>query len=135
MNPWFTILTAITLNVNGLGDKDKWTQLWSTLPCSDVLCFQETHLHTSLEFAFELNAQGYDFYYSHGTSASAGVCTAVRQALDVNVVKTANVPGRLLALDLSKEGQLVRIVNVYAPNNPITEHNFLVSWKIFFVRI
>ena len=63
MTPWFTVLTAITLNVNGLGDKDKWLDLWQTTPKADVLCFQETHLHTALEFAFQLYAQGYNFYF------------------------------------------------------------------------
>ena len=131
MNPWFTVLTVITLNVNGLGDKDKWTQLWGTLPRSDILCFQEIHLCTLLEFAFKLNAQGYDFYYSHGTSASAGVCTAIRHALDVKVVKFANMPGRLLALDLTKEGHTVRVIIVYAPNNSHDRAQFFSEMEGF----
>ena len=58
----------------------------------DVLCFQETHLCTSLEFAFELHAQGYDFFYSHSTSASAGVCTAVKRSIGVKAVKLSEIP-------------------------------------------
>ncbi len=56
MNSWVTIFRAITLNINGLGDKNKWNDLWQNVPKSDVLCFQETHLHTSLKFAFCLHA-------------------------------------------------------------------------------
>ena len=77
MNPWFSILTVITLNINGLVVKDKWLDMWQNTVRADILCFQEMHLHMSLEFAFELHAQGYNFYYSHGTLASAGVCMAV----------------------------------------------------------
>ena len=78
MTLWFTVLMAITLNVNGLGDKDKWLDLWWTTPKVDVLYFQETHLHTIFEFAFQLYAQGYDFYFLHSTSNSASVCTVVK---------------------------------------------------------
>ncbi len=116
MNLWFAVLTAIMLNVNGLGDKDKWLQLWKSMPRADIICFQETHLHTSLEFAFQLHAQGYDFYFSHGILASAGVCTAVRHSLGVTAVKLKGLPGRLLPLDLQKDGETLHILNVYALN-------------------
>ena len=42
---------------------------------------------------FELYAQGYDFFYSHGTSASAGVCTAVKRSIGVKAVKLSEIPG------------------------------------------
>ena len=107
MNPWFAVLTAITLNVNGLSNKDKWLQLWKSMPRADIICFQETHLRTLLKFAFQLHAQGYDFYFSHGTLASAGVCTAVRCSLGVTAVKLKEIPGRLLPLDLLKNGETI----------------------------
>lgn len=87
-----------------MGEKEKWLQLWKSTPRADIICFQETHLCTSLEFVFQLYAQGYDFYFSHGTSASAGVCTAVRHSLGVMAVKLEDIPGRLLPLDLMKNG-------------------------------
>ncbi len=107
MNPWFTVLTAITLNVNGLGAKEKWLDMWQTTTRADILCFQEMHLCTSLEFAFELHAQGYDFYYSHGTSALVGVCTAICQQLGVTVIRAAEISSHLLALDLESDGHTV----------------------------
>ena len=109
-------MTAITLNVNGLGDKDKWLQLWESTPRADIICFQEIHLCTLLEFTFQLHAQGYDFYFSHGTPASAGVCTAVRHSLVVTAVKLKGIPGRLLPLDLQKDGETLCILNVCVPN-------------------
>ncbi len=127
MNLWFAVLTAITLNINGLGDKDKWLQLWKSTPKADIICFQETHLCTLLEFAFQLHAQGYDFYFSHGTLASAGVCTAVRHSLGVIAVKLKDIPGWLLPLDLKKNGEMLWILNVYAPN--VNVKSISVNWK------
>ncbi len=49
--------------------------------------------------------------------SSAGVCTAIRHALDVNVVKLEGVPGRLLVLDLSKDNETLCILNIYTPND------------------
>ena len=127
MNPWFMVLMAIMLNVNGLGDKDKWLQLWKSTPRVDIICFQETHLRTLLEFAFQLNAQGYDFYFSHGTSALAGVCTAICHTLGVDVVKLTGVPGYCLPLDLTKNGETVHVFNIYAPNNRKLQTNFFMD--------
>ena len=107
MNSWFTVLTAITLNVNGLGNKDKWVQLWKTTPKVNIICFQETHLCTSLEFAFKLHSQGYDFFFSHGSSAMAGVSTAIHRSLGVTAVKLADIPGHCLPLELTKNGETV----------------------------
>ncbi len=127
MNPWFMVLTVITLNINGLGEKNKWLQLWKSTPRADIICFQETHLRMSLEFAFQLNAQGYDFYFSHGTSASAGVCTAIHHTLGVNVVNLNRVLGHCLPLDLTKNGETVCVLNIYAPNNGKLHMNFLLD--------
>ncbi len=52
MNQWVTVLTALTLNVNGLGDRDKWDDLWHNLPHCDILCFQEIHLIEKDEYPF-----------------------------------------------------------------------------------
>ncbi len=132
MNSWVAFLTVVTLNVNGLGDKDKWSEVWHGLPLTDVLCSQETHLYTYLEFAFELYAQWYDFYYSHSTSASAGVCTAVKCLPGRWVVKAGEIPGRLLALDVFGEGDQVQIINVYTPNDVKTRLDFFSQMKTFF---
>ena len=71
-------LTVITSNVNGLHNSVKWKQFWQEIPCRDIIYLQETHLTLNQEFAFGLFAPGYNFYFSHGTLGSAGMCTAVR---------------------------------------------------------
>ncbi len=98
---------------------------------SDILCFQETHLHTSLEFAFCLHVQGYDFYFSHGSSASAGVCTVIKRSLGVKVARLTNIPGCLLALDLTLDGETLRIINIYALNKPGERLPFFEQMKTY----
>ncbi len=107
------------LNVNGLGDKSKWMHLWQHTVKADVLCFQEMHLCTTLALAFSLHAQGYDFFFSHGTSASAGVCTAVKHSLGVIISRLPDDPECMLSVDFEKDGQSLHVINIYAPNDPV----------------
>ena len=76
------------------------------------------------EFAFPLGAQGYDFFYSHGTTNSAGVCTAVRRNLGVNSVKLVDVFGCLLGVDFTYKQTKFRVLNIYALNNSVSQRNF-----------
>ncbi len=89
------------------------------VPRSDVICFQETHLTSKQERAFSLCAQGYNFYFSHSTSASAGVCVVVKRSSGVNIVKAGEISSWLLALDLHREldGLAFHFVCIYAPSN------------------
>ncbi len=80
MIQWFRLimaLTVLTSNVNGAHNPNKWSEIWSNIPHLDILCFQETHLESEQEFSFKLHKQSYDYYFSHGTSATAGMCIAV----------------------------------------------------------
>ncbi len=111
-------LTVLTLNVNGIHDKSKWEIVWQEIPRVDIICFQETHLTKDQEFAFKLHAQGYNYWFSHGTSASAGVMIAISWLTGVNMVKVGGIPGWMLALDLTLlTGQRFQLINIYAPNN------------------
>ncbi len=38
------MLTAVTLNVNGLKDPNKWSSLWSEVLQADLICMQKTYL-------------------------------------------------------------------------------------------
>ncbi len=94
------MFTALTLNANGLRDPYKWTELWSGINKTDVICIQETHLDINQEFAFCLYAQGYDYFFSHGTTASAGVLVVVRRCSGYQVDKVGEIPGHMVALDI-----------------------------------
>ncbi len=70
-------LTVFSSNVNGIHDNRKWADVWQDIPKQDIICLQETHLIAYQEYAFCLHAQAYDLFFSHGSSASLGVCIAV----------------------------------------------------------
>ncbi len=127
------VLMAIILNVNSLGDKEKWVQLWKTTPRTDIICFQETHLCTSLEFTFKLHAQGYNFYFSHGSSALAGVCMAICRSLGVTAVKLADIPSHCLPLELTNNGEMVQILNIYAPNDGCERVKFFQNLEPYLI--
>ena len=110
------VLTALTLTVNGLGSQQKWSSLWKEVPHTDVLCLQEMHLSCQLEYSFALTAQHYNFFFSHSTTASGGVCIEIKQATGIKAVKTFEVKGHLLVLDLEYMDQRIRLINIYALN-------------------
>ncbi len=80
MNIFLMMITAVTLNINGLKDPSKWSSLWSEILHADLICLQETHLSPEQEYSFQLHAQSYDSYYSHDTTNSTGICIAVKHS-------------------------------------------------------
>ncbi len=115
---WFCMaLTVITLNGNRLHNSGKWSDFWRETPKSEIICVQETHLTPDQEYSFKINAQSYDFIFSHETSNSAGVFTVIHRNTGVMVVKSGEIPGRLLSINLSLDNVTTHIINIYAPNN------------------
>ncbi len=87
------------------------------------------------EFSFQLCAQSYDFFYSHGTSNSCGVLTAVKQSLGIMAIKMVAIGGRLLVLDLILfDGTMIRVINVYAPTNSYERLLFFKDLPQFFLE-
>ena len=95
---WMAI-SLLTLNVNGLHDQLKWSSFWQEIPKKDIICIQESHLTAQQECSFCLHAQSFDFFFSHGSSNSAGVLVAFRCNIGVIPIKAAELLGRLLAID------------------------------------
>ena len=115
---WFCMaLIVITLNTNGLHNSSKQSDFWRETLKSDIICVQETHLTPDQEYSFKINAQSYDFIFSHGTSNLAGVFVAIHRNTGVMVVKSGEIPGRLLSIDLSLDNVTIHVINIYAPNN------------------
>ena len=112
------VLTLVTLNANGLHDSDKWLDLWLKIPKHDIICLQETHLEQWQEYSFTKFAQSFDFFFSHSTTNSGGICVAIRHSLGVIAHKTFEIPGHLLALDLDglPDDCPQRIIGIYAPS-------------------
>ncbi len=126
-------LTIITSNVNGIHDESKWLDQWQEIPCKDIICLQETHLTADQEYAFKLLVQSYFFFFSHGTSASAGLCTLVRRSSCVNAVKSGEIPGRLVVVEVIQyDGRLFHVLNVYAPVEPASRQTFFVALSAYY---
>ncbi len=81
------MFSVITHNTNGLHDPLKWAEMWQNLPRCNVICLQEIHLTTDQLYVFRLYYQGYTWHFSLGTSNSAGVSIAVKNTLNVGVVR------------------------------------------------
>ncbi len=109
------MLTVITLNINGLHDYKKWSELWKHLLRSDVICLQEIHLVPKQLFAFKLHAQAYDWFFSLGMSNSAGVVVGVKHSVGVIVNKAGEILGHLLDLDFVNLKQ--HLICIYAPTD------------------
>ncbi len=58
---------------------------------------------------------------------------AVKRSSGVNVVKAGEIPGRLLALDLSRESDSLafHIICIYAPSSVIERSQFFKDWSPF----
>ena len=68
-------------------------------------------------YSFELYAQGYDWYYSFGRSASADVGIGVKCSSGIIAHKNSEISGRLVAVDIVTDVETIRIINIYVPNN------------------
>ena len=109
-------LIVLTSNVNGTHNPEKWPKIWLNIPQSDLICFQEMHLIESQEFAFKLHKQSHDFFFSHSTSVSTGMCITIWCNLGINIHKVGSIPGYLLALDLVMlDGFSFWVIGIYAP--------------------
>ena len=128
------MFTVLTLNANGLGDAQKWASLLTELPRADVICLQEMHLVFERQFTFQLHAQGYDYYYSNGTMASAGVCILVKHNISVQVKMVGLIPGHLVVLDLTGPFGTRTLICIYAPSQSKERISFFESMQGFFTK-
>ncbi len=85
------MLSVLTLNVNGLHDKTKWTNFLCAVLKLDIICLQEIHLMQDQLYAFQLHAQRYNWTFSLGTSNSTGICIGIRRSLNVITNKVGEI--------------------------------------------
>ncbi len=79
----------------------------------NVVAVQETHLTADLERSFQLYAQNFEFWFSHGTSQSGGVLIAVRRNCGLTCSKVSEIPGYILQLNIDFQGESTKVINVY----------------------
>lgn len=108
-----------SLNVRGLGNRKKRLSVFTWLKKSNfnIIFLQETHSSKLTEnlWSKEWNDK---IYFSHGTSASTGVCILFNKLPSVQIIKqNHDTHGRLLACQIKLGDDEMTLCNVYGPNN------------------
>ena len=100
----------------------------------DILFLQETHVdNVKLAKSIENKLDG-KLFWSLGSNNARGVGIYFNKHLDVHVHKFITDPfGRFLIIDANVEGDVIRLVNVYAPNDGTERKTFYTDLYPYFV--
>ena len=111
----------LTLNVQGIRDKNKRYRLYEWLKCQKFnICFlQETHLTEDIINTFRNETQNkYISYHSFGKSNSCGVSILINESSDFSCISCeTDKAGRMLVLTADVYDDKYTFVNIYAPND------------------
>ena len=107
-----------SLNVRGLRNALKRRCIFNWIRQSEfnLILLQETHSTPEIE-RFWCHEWGFKIEFSHGSSASAGVCILFKPSAAYEILsvdKDSN--GRLLLILLKINETLFTVVNIYGPN-------------------
>ena len=126
MKNYSTNIHLLTLNVQGVRDKNKQARLfqWGKQQKANILFLQETHITNDIQQNFDRQFNG-TVAHSPGTSNSRGVAILIHSSINHKVLNTYNdVFGRILILNVEIDAQIYSLINVYAPNNPNDRNSF-----------
>ena len=112
-------LSILSLNVRGLGDKDKRREvfhLFNNKP-HQIFMLQETHSTNEVVKIWK-SEWGHNIIYSHGDSRSRGVAILIKNDLshEVHSIKSDN-KGRYIILDFSINQVRLTQATIYGPNS------------------
>ena len=125
-------LDFVSLNVNGIKDKDKRNGIfkWLKEQNADVYMLQETHAVSDEEinqWSIEWNGQ---IYASNGTNFSRGVAMLVKPNLKLDMkLLEKDTDGRLLLAEKTCDDKKLLLTNVYSPNNRNQREMFVKKVK------
>ncbi len=108
-----------SMNVRGLGDHLKRTQVFSWLNnrSADIFLLQETHSSVNSEQVWRDDWGNSNIFFSHGTTNSRGVCILFKDSCNFDLVKSFHDnDGRFIILDIVLNNQKITLINVYGPN-------------------
>ena len=123
-------MRCVSLNCNGLRDKEKRTELFALLEKEkyDVIFLQETFWDAYIEdtASEEWNGNIYSSLYPLGNRK--GVSTLISKDCGVKMIRScSDQSGRLLLTELCIEHQRITFVNIYAPNNNTERKKFFLD--------
>ena len=108
-----------SLNVRGLRNALKRRCVFNWIRNSDyhLILLQETHSTPDIE-CFWRNEWGFKIEFSHGSSASAGVCVLFKPSASFEILSVdRDTNGRILLIVLKVNDIPMTVVNIYGPNN------------------
>ena len=116
-------LKTCSLNVNGMQDESKRTNIFHFLQNQncDIFLLQEVHVSTSQEIATWTSQWGGPAFWSCGSNRGRGVAILFnpKSKLNFQISKhTCDTEGRFLSVCVTIESTSVQLVNIYAPNIP-----------------
>ncbi len=118
------MLNITTINVQGLGDRQKRLNTFQTLRNGnyDVIALQETHCAQNSKWKDDWSGES---QWTHFRCDQAGVAILFSPKLSVNILRTSHCnQGRILAVTAEIDSCIFQFVNVYGPNpTNITESN------------
>jgi len=118
---------AISPNVRGIRDQAKRRSIFSYLKDqkASIYFLQETYSQLKDE-TFWQNEWGGKMYFSHGSRHSKGTCILIDPSISYNVQYSySNNSGRIVLITVNINGQKVSFCNIYAPNNPSEQLEFI----------
>jgi exonuclease III len=110
--------TIGSLNIRGINKHTKRiaTFNWVKSKNFDVMMLQETFSSKSDENLWK-SEWGGQVFWSHGTKHSCGVSILIRKGFDLEPIECiSDENGRYIILKATVQGEMVYIVNLYAPN-------------------
>ena len=112
-------LGILSLNVRGLGDKEKRREvfhLFNNKP-HQIFMLQETHSTNEVVKIWKTE-WGHNIVYSHGDSRSRGVAILIKNDLshEIHSIKSDN-KGRYIILDISIKQVRLTLATIYGPNS------------------
>ena len=111
-------ISILSLNVRGLGDKKKRTDVLNFLKQKkiSIYCLQDTHWVEDMENEISSNWNGKCFF-SHKSSQARGVAILLNKNLDCVINNTKKDPnGNFLAIDIKIEDLNLTLISLYGPN-------------------
>ena len=113
----------LSLNVRGLGNKEKREKIFQWLKSQDKHFYflQETHASTQTKSNWE-REWGYSAFFSGNTSNSEGVGILISPSIQKPDIISHQeiIPGRLQALEVVIENRSLTLINIYGPNKDNT---------------
>lgn len=114
-------MKVATLNVNSLIRNERKAWLKSTIFAEniDIICLQETKISSieqEVEFVHTFKEQFYVFH-ACGSGGSAGTAVMVKKCSKIAVIDCElEQNGRVACVDFMWNGDIIRVMSIYAPN-------------------